>query len=128
MKLKATKKSDTALQTLSILAKAPEPVSGQLLTKQLSTSAALLSQSLGPIIENGWIISRPGPDGGYQLAPGLKKLSVLQVVEAIEGPFINAECVVSDRRCGIDDPCSLHHIWTTARSALRESLAKRSAI
>jgi Rrf2 family protein len=128
VKLKATKKTENALYVLKRLSSAHSPVDGGTLMKELKTSAALLSQSLKPIIKNGWIVSRPGPDGGYQLADNLKKLTDLQVVESIEGPMINAECVVSDRRCGIDPPCALHAVWGPTRVALRQSLNKQSAI
>lgn len=128
MKLKATKKTDVALQTLHILTQTSEFVSGQTIAKRIKVSTVLLSQCLKPLVEHGWIASRPGPDGGYYLVPGLKKLSVLEVVEAVEGSIISAECVISDRRCGIDPPCSMHKVWATTRDALRKSLSQQSAI
>ena len=126
--MKATKKSEIALQALSIFAQSSEVLSGKSVAAQLKVSTVLLSQCLKPLVEEGWVTSRSGPDGGYVLTPGLKKVSVLQVIEAVEGPIISAECVISDRRCGIDPPCSMHQIWATTRTALRKSLSQQSAI
>jgi len=128
MKLKATKKSDVALQALRMFADSSVVLSGKEVAARLKVSTVLLSQSLKPLVEAGWVTSRSGPDGGYILTTGLKKVSVLDVIEAVEGPIISSECVNSDRRCGIDPPCSMHQIWATTRTALRKSLSQQSAI
>lgn len=128
MKLKATKKSDVALQALRMFADSSVVLSGKEVAARLKVSTVLLSQCLKPLVEAGWVTSRSGPDGGYILTTGLKKVSVLDVIEAVEGPIISSVCVISDRRCGIDPPCSMHQIWATTRTALRKSLSQQSAI
>lgn len=128
MRLLASKKSELALQAIKRLATAGQTISGATLARQLKTSPAFLSQCLTPLVAQGWVVSKTGPEGGYTVAPRLKRLSVLQVIEAIEGPTVNQHCVVSDRRCGIDPPCSMHATWAVARSALQQSLSRQSAL
>lgn len=128
MRLSVSKKSDVALQALRILSQARGVHSGQSLADVLDVSLVYLSQSLNPLVKGGWLISRVGPDGGYALKPSLKKLSVMQVVEAIEGPIEGDSCVVSGRNCGVDSPCTMHVTWASARSLLRKTLANTSAI
>lgn len=128
MRLSVSKKSDVALQALRILSKDRGVHSGQSLADVLDVSLVYLSQSLSPLVKGGWLTSRVGPDGGYALVPRLKKLSVMQVVEAIEGPIEGSSCVVSSRTCGVDSPCMMHVTWSGARASLRRSLASISAI
>lgn len=126
MRLKATKKAEVALQAVKLIPRQPGHISGAALAKEAKTSGAFLSQCMAPLVAAGWVVSKTGRDGGYSLVAS--KLSVLDVVEAVEGPTINTHCVVSDRRCGIDPPCVMHENWAVARVALRKSLAQRSAI
>lgn len=128
MRLSVTKKSDVALRALRILSKDHGVHSGQSLADALDVSVVSLSQSLSPLVKGGWLTSKVGPDGGYALAPRVKKISVMEVVEAIEGPIVGSVCVLADRTCGLDSPCTMHPIWATARQALRKSLARTSAI
>ena len=65
----------------------------------------------------------PGPTGGYERQRDLDSITVLEVVETIDGPTDNGRCVVAERLCDASDPCALHVAWARARSELRESLA-----
>lgn len=80
MRLSVSKKSDVALQVLRLLSTERRIHSGQSLADFLDVSLGYLSQSLSPLVKSGWLSSRVGPDGGYELAPRLKKLNVMQVV------------------------------------------------
>ena len=59
----------------------------------------------------GLLHSIRGRDGGYQLAKPLSKITLLDIVSAIdENLFIN-ECLADDKHCPINDPdnpCSVH--------------------
>lgn len=103
-------------------------MAGRALADDLQVSAVYLSQCVAPLIASGWVVSRPGPDGGYALAPGLGRLSVREVIEAIEGPIDQGPCVVSSSACDPEHPCALHDVWSSARAAMAVKLAKSSAI
>lgn len=127
MRLTVSRKTDLALQALRHLASSGDSlVSGAQLCSELGIGGAQLSQVLKPLVAQGWVSSRPGPDGGYQLV--VRKLSVAQVVEAIEGPIVDGVCVLQGGDCGGDRPCALHQTWATARAALVTSLSRQSAL
>lgn len=128
MRLSVSKKSDVALRALRILSDDRTIHSGRSLAESLEVSLVYLSQSLNPLVKNGWLTSRVGPDGGYCLAPKLKKLNAMQVLEAIEGPIEGESCVVSGQICSANSHCMMHHTWSAARTGLRQVLAKTSAI
>lgn len=103
-------------------------MAGRQLADDLSVSPVYLSQCVAALISQGWVVSRSGPDGGYALAPGLRRLDVRQVVEAIEGPIEPGTCVGRSAPCDAEHPCGLHDVWSSARSAMAAKLAKTSAI
>ena len=70
------------------------------------------------------LLARAGQQGGYTLARPASTISVLEVVEAVEGPLVNRECIMRDGLCGADGHCLLHDAWSTAREALRGVLAR----
>ena len=67
--------------------------------------------------------SDPGPTGGYSSPADLDEISVLDVVEAIDGPTDAGRCVVANRACNAELPCALHGAWASARAALVGDLA-----
>ena len=71
--------------------------------------------------------SDPGPTGGYALVADPAHLSMLQVIEAVEGPTESGRCVLADGPCSQNVPCALHEPWTRARALLLGEL-HRTAI
>jgi hypothetical protein len=52
-----------------------------------------------------------------------RDVSLLEAVEAVEGPLVSRECVLRDLPCGADGNCVLHEAWSSAREVLRTVLA-----
>lgn len=122
MRLEVTRKTDLAARALVALAGSDNRMKGAELADALGTTSGFVPQVLAPLVARGWVRSDPGPTGGYSLATELGSLSVLDVVEAVEGPTDTGRCVLADRPCGEDGPCALHHAWSRARTHLVNEL------
>lgn len=118
MRLEVTRKSDLAVRALHVLAAAPGRVKGPDVAAAVGSTPGFVSQVLTPLVRAGWVRSDPGPSGGYALVVDLGDVSVLQIVEAVEGPTESGRCVLADRPCDDASPCALHAPWTRARSHL----------
>ncbi|MFH2038325.1 MAG: Rrf2 family transcriptional regulator [Chloroflexota bacterium] len=59
-----------------------------------------------------------GASGGVTLAKEPKDISLLDVVEAIDGPIYLNECVSDSNKCTFDDDCPLKPIWSEAQEVL----------
>lgn len=118
MRLEVTRKSDLAVRALRALADASERVKGPELAERVGSTSGFVSQVLTPLVKAGWIRSEPGPTGGYSLAVDLGTISVLEVIETIEGPTDAGRCVLADRPCSETGTCALHLPWLRARSQL----------
>ncbi|HEY7938675.1 MAG TPA: Rrf2 family transcriptional regulator [Acidimicrobiales bacterium] len=122
MRLEITRRADLAVRALTVLADADGRVKGPDLAAALDTTPGFVPQVLGPLVAAGWVRSDPGPTGGYRLTARLQDITVLEVVEAVEGPTDLGRCVVADRPCGSAGPCALHVAWARARGELMTSL------
>lgn len=89
----------------------------------LDTTAGFVPQVLGPLVRSGWVRSDPGPTGGYRSVVSLEQLTVLDVIEAVDGPTDQGRCVVSGGPCGGSTTCALHDAWSRAQQVLLDALA-----
>ena len=126
MRLEVTRKSDLAVRALRVLADASGRVKGPALADAVGSTSGFVSQVLNPLVRQGWVRSDPGPSGGYSLAVDLGAVSVLAVIEAIEGPTDSGRCVLADRPCNETGTCALHVPWLRARAQLLRELGATS--
>lgn len=126
MKLDVTRKSDLAAQALIALSAAGGKVKAEDLAEQIGATKGFVPQVLAPLIAKGYVGSEPGPTGGYLLRVSLDSISVLDVVEAVEGPTDDGKCVLRDGICDPSDRCTLHNAWSDARKLLAYTLASES--
>ncbi len=96
------------------------------LADEVGTSKGFLTQVMTPLVQQGWVRSDPGPTGGYAADFDPAEVSVLAVIEAIEGPVDTGLCVLEDRSCGAVGTCALHRPWARARGNLIEELRSQS--
>lgn len=110
------------MRSLQVLADATERMKGLQLAAAVGSSSGFVSQVLTPLVQAGWVRSDPGPGGGYSLTAPLDEVSVLAVIETIEGPTDSGRCVLADRPCNEQGTCALHGPWLQARSQLLAEL------
>jgi Rrf2 family iron-sulfur cluster assembly transcriptional regulator len=123
MRLELTRKTDLALRALRVLVDSDELHKGVDLAGVLGTTSAFLSQVVAPLSRAGWVRSVPGPRGGYEATQAAAGVSVLQLIEAVEGPVETGRCVLRPQPCPAELPCALHDAWLPAREALVDRLA-----
>jgi Rrf2 family transcriptional regulator, iron-sulfur cluster assembly transcription factor len=124
MRLEVTRKADLATRAMLELAALGRRAKSSELAERLGTTPGFLSQVLSPLVAHGWVRSDPGPSGGYRLAVAADEVSVLDVIEAVEGPTDTGRCVLEDRPCGGGGLCALHVPWSQARTQLLAQLSR----
>lgn len=104
--------------------------SGRQKAKSIATSVSIpekyLPQVMAPLVRAGIVDSGAGRDGGYVLARDPTNVTLLQVIEASDGPIQSTECVLRGGVCRRDDMCAVHETWVEAQTALRKRLDKTS--
>ncbi|MCP5028902.1 MAG: Rrf2 family transcriptional regulator [Actinomycetia bacterium] len=126
MRLEVTRKSDLAVRSLKTLEASRGRMKGPALAEAVGSSSGFVSHVLTPLVRAGWVSSEAGPSGGYSLSVELDDVSLLSVIEAIEGPTDSGRCVLADRPCNDGGTCALHTPWLRARSHLLTELEATS--
>lgn len=67
-----------------------------------------------------------GSNGGYVLCRAPSEISVLEIVEALEGPLDLVECVSSSKSCEKSDRCSARMVWSELSELWRKSLSAKT--
>jgi Rrf2 family protein len=123
MRLELTKKTDLAFQALEIIAAHEgDRVTGADLSEKIDVSAQYLPHVMAPLTHAGWVTSTSGPHGGYLLARDLSDISLLELIEAVEGPIDETRCLHLGPIHASDAGCALHAPWTKARLVFLEEL------
>jgi len=83
-------------------------------------------QILNLLLKANLAEARAGQRGGYRLLRKPEDVSLLEVVEAAEGPLKSDHCTLSGGPCHWEGMCPLHPVWQGAQDALRNSLASKT--
>jgi len=81
------------------------------------------SQILAELVRAEIATSKAGKDGGYRLVRSPEEITMLEVIEAGEGPLRAERCALQDGPCTWDFVCPLHWIWGDSITAFRNTLA-----
>ena len=81
-----------------------------------------LPQLLSPLIRAGLVMATAGPEGGYALSRVPASVTLLEVIEAAEGPLESPRCVLMGGPCDWAETCPVHETWSRARTALAAEL------
>jgi Rrf2 family protein len=83
-----------------------------------------MSKTLNALVRRGVLTSMRGPGGGFALAIAPEILSVATVIDVFaDSRPVAARCLLEDRPCSLDEPCSAHRRWMTITRIAREPLA-----
>lgn len=92
------------------------------ISAELDIPFHFLTKVLQQLNEAGIVESFRGPKGGVRLAHSGAKITLKQVVIAIDGPALFTECVLGLPGCGDHVPCPLHGDWSKVREHLSHLL------
>ncbi len=84
--------------------------------------AALLRRIVTRLAVAGLIRTARGSSGGISLARSAGDITLLQLVEAMEGPVALNACTVDPAACPLIISCSVHEAWMNAHNLLVEHL------
>lgn len=96
------------------------------IAEKLGLSFHFLTKILQQLTEAKLMESYRGPNGGVRLTRDPNKLTLLDVVKAIDGDGMFKTCVLGLAECSDKRPCPMHKLWGQHRAELMQSLGEMS--
>jgi Rrf2 family protein len=126
--MQITRASDYAVRLTIHLATTPGSarVHGRALACAIDGPESFVSKVLQQLVQAAVVTSQRGTRGGFQLARRAEDISLLEVVEAIEGQTEINLCVPQGPNCSRKQWCGAHPVWVEAQEALVKVLANAS--
>ncbi|MDA7692939.1 SUF system Fe-S cluster assembly regulator [Alphaproteobacteria bacterium] len=123
--IKLNKMTDYAIVCLGMLARNPgHSMSATELSKETGLTLSTVQKLLKLlVIKSELIIAQRGSQGGYILNKKSSDISVVQIIEALDGPISITACVdSSDNFCEVSNICFLGGKWNKVNEVIRNSL------
>jgi Rrf2 family transcriptional regulator, iron-sulfur cluster assembly transcription factor len=99
--------------------KGPVTLAG--ISQRQSISLSYLEQLFGRLRRHTLVESVRGPGGGYTLARGLDKMSVADIIKAVDEPLDATQCGGKEN-CKDEQRCMTHDLWATLNEKMYEYL------
>jgi Rrf2 family protein len=129
------RETDYAIRCVLYLAKDQDQISSVTeVSRNMHIPKTFLAKIFQRLVRAGLVESVRGMNGGFRLSKKPAKISLLDIMSAIQGPSCINVCAVDSKQCKRSSTCAVHPVWVDLRKEtdrrLREQtiemLAKRS--
>ncbi len=126
--MQITRAADYAVRVMIHLAGLPSGSNARRpdIAKATDVPESFLSKVMQQLVQAGMIASQRGSGGGFRLAVPSHAISLLEVLEAVEGPTRLNACLDPGLSCGRKGWCAAHIVWVDAQAALTRVLGSTS--
>ncbi len=117
--------TDYGIVVATHLVECKEAHSVKMLASETGVPVPTTSKVLKKLSRAKVVQSQRGPLGGYALARAADQISILEVIDALEGPLAVTECSsgVRELSCAQAGSCNVQDNWRLINEAIRSSLA-----
>ncbi len=124
MRLELTKRGDYAIRAMLALTRGAGNglLSARRISDAMTIPVRFLPQVLADLQRAGLVEAAPGRAGGYRLAREATEISLLDVIEAVEGDSRRRSCVLRGGPCGVDGTCDVHDVFFRGQEAMLATL------
>ena len=116
-----TLETDYAVRIVEFLATQSERADAKTISDETQVTQRFTLKILRTLVANGIAVSYKGAKGGYELARPAKEITLRQVIEAVEGPYMISRCQGDAYSCTRTD-CRLHGIYGKISAMVRKEL------
>lgn len=119
-----SRKTDYALRMLSLLVENEnELLSVRAASERVDVPYSFARSIQHALAQEGIIESLRGVHGGMRLAVDPAKVTLLKVVEAVQGPLVMNDCTAAGGECPRMGTCCYHPVWVGAQAMMRDYLS-----
>ena len=121
--MRLSKKIDYGLILLRDLCLGQEAMSAREIAAKYGLPAPMAANILKALAAAGILASHRGAQGGYVLSRHPGRVSLAEIVEALEGPFTLVDCVSDDACCQFSPVCPTHDPMQVVHRKFKEFMA-----
>jgi Rrf2 family protein len=93
------------------------------IAREIESPIAFTAKVLQKLSRNQLVDSVKGSTGGYEISvEKAKKISLSQIVTAIDGNAVYKGCGLGFHQCNDEKPCAVHHQFVSIRNDLQQML------
>ena len=124
--IRITRQTDYGILLLSQMAGHPpsEVHTAKNAAQQSHVPLPMASKILKALAKGGLLVSQRGVKGGYRLASSAEKISIADVIQALEGPIGITECSFNPGACEQEGSCPVQSNWKRISLAMRDALGQ----
>ena len=126
--MQITKQADYALRAMRYLASLDpgQRAATSFIAREEQIPPSFLAKIVSQLSIAGLINTSRGARGGVSLSRPSSDISILEVVEAIDGPISLNECTLHPDACAFGDDCPIRPIWQESQAELVDRLKNTS--
>ncbi len=123
-----SKSAEYAIRAFVYLAAVPEGkfAMARHIAAESEIPAHFLAKILQQLARHGHLKSSKGPTGGFSLTRPPASISLLDIVDAVDGIAGYKRCLGGMTECNDQAACGLHDSWKLMRSSILEYLERTS--
>lgn len=122
--LRFNRETDYAIRVILALANHPpgEIIPSAVIRQEMLLPESLSLQIISRLAHLNIIKTYPGRNGGIQLAHPPAKISLYDVIHAMEGPLTISECLEEAHPCQLAPDCPVQEYWKSLQGKIEKDL------
>ena len=125
-----TRQADYAIRIVLCLSQVRDKLEMKAIAEETAVTPQFTFKILRTLVQKKIVKSLRGVHGGYSLACDPEELTLLDIIEAIDGPIVLSPCVQDDNICtrmGREkSKCPVHHFFTDLNTEVHNRLKSRT--
>jgi len=125
--MEITRQTDYAIRCVLYLSRKPDqPTVVEQIAQEMSIPRSFLSKIVQKLSRANILESFRGVKGGFKLVRKPTEISLLDVIDAMQGPAASNKCAVDKAKCNLSSTCVVHPVWLELRKQTEDYLRKIS--
>jgi Rrf2 family transcriptional regulator, iron-sulfur cluster assembly transcription factor len=85
-----------------------------------------LSKILQVLVKHKLLVSMKGPKGGFKLNAPADEITLIEIIEAIDGLEVFNQCGIGFKQCDDNHPCPIHHDFKPVRDKVEKLFIRKT--
>ena len=122
-----TRETDYAVRTVLYLAKNRNRMASVTeVAHAMHIPKSFLAKLLQRLVRSRILTSSRGVNGGFQLVQKPSEITLLSIMEAVQGPAGINVCAIDSKRCKLSSTCAVHPVWVEIRKEVEKRLKRET--